>query len=146
MRPAVKILVPFLLGAAITGGLWIYTAWSRGAEQDGLEKDLAACRKVADKVKDAEGVATRTATELSTCRGELDSFKTASKTTGTWFCALPDDKGASACFATRPECEAQATACREQSYVVCAGEGRCFSDIWGCVKQAPAGQSCETRR
>lgn len=145
MRPAVKILVPFLLGAAITGGLWVYTAWSGGAERDDLEKDLAACRTVAGKVKDAEGIATRTATELSTCRGELETLKASSKGV-TWFCALPDDKGASACFATRPECEAQATACREQSYAVCAGEGRCFSDIWGCVKQAPAGHSCETRR
>jgi hypothetical protein len=145
MRPAVKILVPFLLGAAIIGGLWIYTAWSGASAHDDLEKDLAACNKVAGKVKDAESVATKTAAELTTCRGQIDALKTTNKV-GTWFCALPDDKGASSCFATRPECEAQATACREQSFAVCAGEGRCFSDIWGCVKQAPAGQTCETRR
>ncbi|HEU5058698.1 MAG TPA: hypothetical protein VFU21_19330 [Kofleriaceae bacterium] len=145
MRPAVKILVPFLLGAAITGGLWIYMSRSGSAARDDLEEELAACRKVSATVKDAEAKATTATGELTTCRRELESLKTTSKA-GTWFCALPDDKGASACFATRPECEAQATACREQSFAVCAGEGRCFSDIWGCVKQAPAGQTCETRR
>lgn len=145
MRPAVKILVPFLLGAAITGGLWIYTAMSSSAAQGDLADELAACRKVAAAVKQAEGKAQTAAAELTACRGEVESLKATSKA-GTWFCALPDDKGASACVASRAECEAQATACREQAFAVCAGEGRCFSDVWGCVKQAPAGQACETRR
>ncbi|HEY8143628.1 MAG TPA: hypothetical protein VIG06_13185 [Kofleriaceae bacterium] len=145
MRPAVKILIPFLIGAAVTGGLWIYTARSGQSDRDDLEDELGQCRKAAGTAKDAEKKATSAAAELTACRGEVDSLKATSKT-GTWFCALPDDKGASSCFATRAECEAQATACREQSFAVCAGEGRCFSDIWGCVKQAPAGQSCETRR
>ena len=145
MRPALKFLIPFAIGALIPGGLWAYTAIQGRGEGDDQEKALADCRKVAGTVKEAEGKAKTAAAELTGCRGELAAIKTTSKA-GTWFCALPDDKGASACFASRPECEAQATACREQSFVVCAGEGHCFSDVWGCVKQAPAGQACETRR
>ncbi len=145
MRPAVKMLIPFLVGAAVTGGLWIYTAFSGQNQRADLEDDLAACRKLAGTAKEAEGKTKTAAAELGSCRSELESIKATSKA-GTWFCALPDDQGASACFAGRAECEAQATACREQSFAVCAGEGRCFSDVWGCVKQAPTGQSCETRR
>lgn len=145
MRPAFKFLIPFAIGALIPGGLWAYTAFQGRDADDQLESDLAACRKVAGTVKEAEGKAKTATAELTACRSEVDALKTTSKA-GTWFCALPDDKGASACFASRPECEAQATACREQSFAVCAGEGRCFSDVWGCVKQAPAGQACETRR
>jgi hypothetical protein len=144
MRPALKFLIPFVIGAAIPGGLWAYTALQGRGDRDEMADDLAECRKVAGTVKETEGKASSATAELTSCRRELDGLKANSKA-GTWFCALPDDKG-SACFATRAECEAQATACREQSFAVCAGEGRCFSDVWGCVKQAPAGQACETRR
>jgi hypothetical protein len=141
MKPAVKILIPFLLGAAITGGLWFYVAHGQGDERGALEEELGRCRKVAGTASEAKAAAVKTTAELTACRGELDGLKSARK---SWFCGLPDDKG-SACFASRAECEAQATACREQSFVVCAGDGHCFSDIWGCVKQATAGQACETR-
>jgi hypothetical protein len=141
MKPAVKILIPFLLGAAITGGLWAYTAFQGRGAHEQLESDLATCRKLAGTASEAKAAAVKTTAELTTCRGELDGLKSARK---SWFCGLPDDKG-SACFASRAECEAQTTACREQSFVVCAGDGHCFSDIWGCVKQATAGQACETR-
>lgn len=142
MKPAVKILIPFVLGAALTGGLWIYLAHQQSGERSALEDELASCRKVAGTASAAEASAKKTAADLTSCRGELDTLKAAGK---SWFCGLPDDKG-STCFASRAECEAQATACREQAYAVCAGDGHCFSDVWGCVKQAAAGQSCETRR
>jgi hypothetical protein len=142
MKPAVKILIPFVLGAAITGGLWFYIAHGRGDERGALEEELGTCRKVAASANDAKATAVKSAADLTACRRELDGLKASKK---TWFCGLPDDKG-SACFPGRPECEAQATACREQAYVVCAGDGHCFSDIWGCVKQATAGQTCETRQ
>ncbi len=141
MKPAVKILIPFLLGAAVTGGLWFYLAHGQSDERGALADDLAKCRKVAGTASEAEAAGKKASAELTSCRGELDGLKAARK---SWFCALPDDKG-SACFPTRPECEAQATACREQAFVVCAGDGHCFSDVWGCVKQATAGQACETR-
>ena len=145
MRPALKFLIPFAIGDLIPGGLWAYTAIKGHGDRSDMESDLTACRKVAGTVKEAEGKAKTAAAELTQCRGDIANLKATSKA-GTWYCALPDDKGASSCFAGRAECEAQATACREQAFVVCAGEGRCFSDIWGCVKQAPAGQACETRR
>jgi hypothetical protein len=142
MKPAVKIMIPFLLGAAMTGGLWIYVAHGRGDDRGSLEEELGKCRKVAGTANQAEATAKTASAELTACRGQLDGLKSTRK---SWFCALPDEKG-SACFAGRAECEAQATACREQAFVVCAGDGHCFSDIWGCVKQAAAGQTCETRQ
>ena len=37
MKPAVKLLIPFALGAALTGGLWIYVAHGRSDERGALE-------------------------------------------------------------------------------------------------------------
>jgi len=141
MKPAVKLLIPFALGAALTGGLWIYVAHGRSDERGALADQLESCRKVASTANQAEASAKKTSAELTACRGELDGLKGGNK---SWFCALPDESG-SPCFASRAECESHATACREQAFTVCTGDGKCFSDIWGCVKQAPNGQ-CETRR
>jgi hypothetical protein len=144
MRPAIKkFLIPFLIGAVLVGGLWGYVAFRGRGGHDELADELAACKKTAATGALAEGKAKTAAAELATCKSELASVKATSKA-GTWFCGLPDDSG-SACFASRAECEGRATACREQAYAVCAGD-RCFSDVWGCVKQATAGPACETRR
>ena len=123
MRPVIRYLIPFAIGLAIPGGLWAYTAYQGRGERAALEDELSSCRKDTSAAKDAAGAAGKG---------------------GAWFCALPTDTTPSACFTNRQDCEAQATACREQSFAVCAG-GRCFSDVWGCVKQATAGQGCESR-
>jgi hypothetical protein len=144
MRPALRFVIPFAIGLAIPGGLWAYTAWQGRGERGAMEDKLEKCQKVAGTIEQAESRAGKAEADLTTCRGDLDAARAATKGT-IHYCALPDPTGVSSCFATRPECEKQATACREQPFAMCSA-GRCYSDVWGCVKQATGGQACEVSR